>query len=844
MRNPICNKSSRNRILPRERIDLLFAEGCCHSMLLVAAAPGYGKTRAACAALRAAPRTVWLHLTRADNDVAHFWQKFLRALAPAFPETAQAFRAAAFPDADDAANFQTLVHACAEEAAEKGRTRLVVDDFSLIRNDALRRFFERLAETPFADICLVVLCSARTNLGAIHLAGGGTVFQISQDALRFTRDEIAELFAHYGLHPVIPLLDKIEGYSEGWPLAVHLLAHHLSAAPKPHVFLEKADLSLAYALFEEECFARFLPAVRRTFIKLSMASYFHADLVAKLAHEQTEAVHRELEASRFVAYNPATRRYSFHNMYLEFLRRKWSLLDPAELRDACTVVGEWHEACARYRNAVTLYAIAGRYDSLLRAAERLVGATISPDTRDFVLHHLETLPREIAADNPTVDYLKAAARLCALETAHAETDLLRLKERLERADAPPRALLGRIYMSLAVASLKKNDTAFHRRYKTAAQYLPDGLDSTASAQMLLSLVPSFMLADDGPDAIGRMSALYAATMPYIEQVHNGGGRGLDALFRANAAYNTFAPDKVREEASRAIYLAREKNQHDILCAAAFLLARIALLGGDYEESAAQISFIAEHIARYDLENLFDFREGVQNWLYLQMQDLGRLTPWIKRDFKDTAEPPHAIMYYAARASFLFLCGKHTELLAFLEPYERFTRKGGYWTHRLQIYILRAIGHLGRGEDAPAVAAFRAAYDMSYRNGIVAPFIEAAEHLRHILEVVRKCGGEFDEAWLANVGSAAAGFARRRAAMRRAYARANKMPNPSSPTALSQRERQILQNLVQGLTQGQVAALCGISPGTVKTHIKSIYNKLGATNRADAVRAALVSQLVI
>ncbi len=56
--------------------------------------------------------------------------------------------------------------------------------------------------------------------------------------------------------------------------------------------------------------------------------------------------------------------------------------------------------------------------------------------------------------------------------------------------------------------------------------------------------------------------------------------------------------------------------------------------------------------------------------------------------------------------------------------------------------------------------------------------------------------------------------------------------------LTPREIEVLQLLAQGLANKEIAARLGISEHTVKFHISSIYSKLGAANRAEAVRLGL------
>jgi two-component system, NarL family, response regulator DevR len=56
--------------------------------------------------------------------------------------------------------------------------------------------------------------------------------------------------------------------------------------------------------------------------------------------------------------------------------------------------------------------------------------------------------------------------------------------------------------------------------------------------------------------------------------------------------------------------------------------------------------------------------------------------------------------------------------------------------------------------------------------------------------------------------------------------------------LSEREREVLRHLGDGLTDREIAERLGISPRTVETHVGSILHKLGVKNRAQAARRYL------
>jgi DNA-binding NarL/FixJ family response regulator len=59
----------------------------------------------------------------------------------------------------------------------------------------------------------------------------------------------------------------------------------------------------------------------------------------------------------------------------------------------------------------------------------------------------------------------------------------------------------------------------------------------------------------------------------------------------------------------------------------------------------------------------------------------------------------------------------------------------------------------------------------------------------------------------------------------------------SSKALTDRERHVLDLLATGATNREIASDVHLSPHTVKEHVSSLYRKLGARNRADAVQRA-------
>ncbi len=64
------------------------------------------------------------------------------------------------------------------------------------------------------------------------------------------------------------------------------------------------------------------------------------------------------------------------------------------------------------------------------------------------------------------------------------------------------------------------------------------------------------------------------------------------------------------------------------------------------------------------------------------------------------------------------------------------------------------------------------------------------------------------------------------------------PEPQKPAStLTERERQVLELMASGATNGEIAGSLYLSPHTVKEHTSALYKKLDVRNRTEAVQRA-------
>ena len=67
--------------------------------------------------------------------------------------------------------------------------------------------------------------------------------------------------------------------------------------------------------------------------------------------------------------------------------------------------------------------------------------------------------------------------------------------------------------------------------------------------------------------------------------------------------------------------------------------------------------------------------------------------------------------------------------------------------------------------------------------------------------------------------------------------------PTQGLDLTEREREVLTLMIEGLNNTQIAGRLTVSPSTIKSHVSNILAKLGVTSRTEAVTLALRNRII-
>ncbi len=321
----------------RPRLDaLLDAATRAHTVTLVSAPAGYGKTTALAAWARPrsggadAPRArpvAWVALDERDDDPRAFARLVSAAVARLDPR-ARAIDAGV--DLDLAlANLVNLL-----DAADETRVVVLDDLHALTREDTLDALRWLVDHAP-AALRLVLATRIDPPLPLARWRLQGSLVELRADALRFDRDEARALLAGMGVGLDPDVLAVLVARTEGWGAGLQLAALGLRGREGAHVrdFVERFTGRDRYVLayLTEEVLQRLDPATHDFLLMVSVLDGFDAATAAAVTGRR-DALERLTDLERTNLFlsraDDAAGTFRFHAFFRDLLRGRLDDLRP------------------------------------------------------------------------------------------------------------------------------------------------------------------------------------------------------------------------------------------------------------------------------------------------------------------------------------------------------------------------------------------------------------------------------------------------------------------------------------------------------------------------------------
>jgi LuxR family transcriptional regulator, maltose regulon positive regulatory protein len=187
----------------------------------------------------------------------------------------------------------------------------------------------------------------------------------------------------------------------------------------------------------------------------------------------------------------------------------------------------------------------------------------------------------------------------------------------------------------------------------------------------------------------------------------------------------------------------------------------------------------------------------------------------------------------ARAHLLGQQARSDEAISILQQLQREAEAMQHRQFLICVAIRLSAVQLSAGNVAEALARFRRVLAACAAAGLYQTVLDEGPFIANLLQTTRE-NGSFKADLLPYVSRLEAGLQR--------AGKDRLTPNSGTPV-LSRRETGILKLIAQGLSNKEIARTLDIGPETVKSHLKSVFTKLGVERRAQAVLRAQTLGLV-
>ncbi|HEX3956197.1 MAG TPA: LuxR C-terminal-related transcriptional regulator [Trebonia sp.] len=356
-------------LITRSRLHDQLTSGAGKRLTVVVGSAGSGKSvlLSNWAATRRPGVTSWLSCDKADTDPVRFWSGFIEALqaeAPGFgAEAADVLALDSAMSADVTASLANDAMKLPEGMA------IIVDDFHAAT--AVSADMTDLVERWPVETAQLVLAGRNDPPVRLHrLRLAGELCELRDDNLSLSLPETGDLLANFGVEMAAADLALLHERSEGWAAAVQMAALSLRATDDPARILRALDVRshLISEYFVAEVLDQQPPEVARFLLDTSVLCELTGGSCAAVSERQdSAALLRHIDAANLflVPLDDERTIFRYHHLVRQVLRAELRARDSARERALQLRAGAWCEAAGDTRRATRHFLAARQTDRAL-----------------------------------------------------------------------------------------------------------------------------------------------------------------------------------------------------------------------------------------------------------------------------------------------------------------------------------------------------------------------------------------------------------------------------------------------------------------------------------------------
>lgn len=891
------------KVVIRSRLIKQLSEGLSagRKLTLVSAPPGFGKSTLISEWISSCGRpAAWLSLDDSDNNLSRFLAYLISALQTISPNLG-----ADILDTLQSSQIQPtdsiLTALLNEISVIPDDFILVLDDFHLtdvkLVNDAITFLIEHLSP----QMHLVITTREDPSLPISRLRARNQLTEIRAANLRFTPSEAAEFLNQaMSLDLTTEEIVTLETRTEGWIAGLQLAALSMKGQEDVHGFIQAfaGDHRYIVDYLVEEVLRRQPEPVRNFLLQTSILDRLNGPLCdAVTAQTGSKARLEQLQRGNLFLIPLDDRRewYRYHHLFADVLRMHLTAETPDTVPALHHRASEWFEINNLTADAIR-HALAGEhFEHAAELIEKAIPSMRQSRQEPTLLGWLKALPDELFQNHPVLNVNYVGMLIQNGQFGGVESRLQEIEQWLatpEGSRKPPvyvdeedfQRLPSSVHMYRAAIALAQGDTVNSMKHAGKVLELAREDDDfpRGAASSLLGLASwtdgdletAYQMYSEGmthlhnvgfiSDVVGGsvVQADIRIIQGRLHEAMNIYERGLQLATKQGASVLRGAADmhvgmsdlycehNDLDTAEQHLLKNKELGELNGLPKNPYrwrvAMARIQGVQGDLD-GALDLLDEAEPLYVGDFAPNVRPIQALKARVWIKQGELEKALAWARTQKLSVEEPPNYLREFE-QVTFarILLSQFHSDnidsalldAMGYLERLLKAAEEGGRVGSMIEILILQALAHQLQDNIPTALVSLERALNLAEPEGYQRVFLDEGSSMAELIREANACGivPNYTGKLLLAFETERRGFG-------------EEMPFVATPVsssmieALSQRELDILRLFKTELSGPEIAQELVIALSTVRTHTKSIYNKLNVNSRRAAVKRAVELGLI-
>ncbi len=849
-------------------IDRLNA-GLRGKLTLVSAPAGFGKTSLLSAWIEQTKRPVaWVSLDEDDNDAARFLVYVIAALQTIDAEIGASVLAG-LQSPQPPPPLSVLPYLISDIASYADIT-LVLDDYHVIKTQAVHDLVDYLLQHMPRNLHLIIATRTDPPLPLPRLRGRRQLTELRTADLRFSH---AAAEAFFNQVKALQLSSEdvmaLNGRTEGWITGLQMALLSMQGREDKSRFIQSFTGSNRYILdyLLEEVLEQQPAEMRDFLLKTSLLDRLCGELCRAVTGDSaSQQMLEKMERTNLFVIPLDDQRgwFRYHHLFADLLRQRLSLVAPDSVPALHCQASLWYEQNYFLTQAIEHALAANDNQKAIQLIGKYIESIWEHGDQTRLTRWLTSLPEDEISQHPLILTHHAFA-LCfsgQFDAAEAQLELAGRSTNTNQKLFAGTSATVRAYASLygneieaaadyaklaldhlvpdqhmwrsLALSIHGDVNAFYGHVPTCEEIWGSALcEAEKTGNIFFALMGSAKVIV----AQKRLGRLRQAARTFEEQTRRAFDGGYTQMSVAGALYAVFGDillewnrvEEAVEHIRRGLNLSERQNYAAGVAWSCISTIQAHFSQGDLVKAEAALRHLETRIQKNTLPGwTMNWFTAWQVRLLLMRGNFdkaGRVLQGRGISLDGEFAYPNEVEYLAL-ARLLIAQDDFTAAESLLTRLHAYLNTKGWVDKLIEVLILQALIYRAQGKEDMALERLAATLTLAEPEGYMQRFIQEGPAMACLLY----------KAVEANIAPVYCGR------LLAAFPATGEQPSDPKSQAdliepLSPREQDVLQLIARGATNQETALALHIAPGTVKNHLKNIYDKLNVHSRTQAAARA-------